>query len=104
MSSLSIRGMNRTLDELERIRDIHLASLPKTDAPIYYWHFERRNGQGWKFQRDFIGSARAAGVLFQREFGEGYRMRRVASYNETRTHGLEQHHVDQIAQSIAQII
>jgi len=97
--------MHHTVAELERIRDEQLASLPKTGRTMHYWHFERRykNGKGWKFQRDFFGSAQAAGKLFVRQFGPGYRMRRVLTYS-TRTHDLEQHHVDALNSILAQNI
>jgi len=53
--------------------------------------------------RDYVGSAKAAGEFFIRHFVPGqHRMRRMASY-ETRTHNMNQKHVDLLNTSIAQI-
>jgi len=103
MTALSIRNMNRTLDELDRIRDAQVADLPNTGRPMFYWHFQRKTKRGWKFMRDYYGSAKAAGEFFIRHFVPGqHRMRRMASY-ETRTHNMNQTHVDSLNNSIAQI-
>jgi len=97
MTALSIRNMNRTLDELERIREAQVATLPKTGRPMYYWYFERKTKRGWKFMRDYYGSAKAAGELFLRLFVPGkHRMRRMSTSSETRTHNLKQQNVDML--------
>lgn len=90
MSSLSIRRMNFTLQEMEHERARQTtkwyASLPedmKADR-THYWHVERKakRGRKWIFVCEYFGTKSDVAAFWRKSFmgKAGYRLHHLMSY------------------------
>lgn len=91
MPALSIRTMNRTLEELEQIRDQHeaqwyasLSEREKADRS-HYCFIERKskNGRKWIFVRDLAATKKEAADAFRKWYRgrtPRYRLRHLLKY------------------------
>ena len=70
MTALSIRNMNRTMDEMEAIRD---ANTTAADEVFFYWRVLKKKNK--KQVRDFHGTKAEAAETFQRLYDKNFVLR-----------------------------